>query len=191
MRLVFDRVGVIIPMRGLSEISSTRLSNTQIKKRIYQERLRKSGGDAYGGRSDRKERDSRLAEPSYGTYDGDHIFGVQPVHLALRAGRRRISELLVQEGLDPRKKKVYTALYTSPVAPRSCIEPCRLKCLQDSAVAQDILDIASANRIPIRYFPKHDLNMLCDNHVHQGFVLRAQPISMEEVTELAPSDSFK
>lgn len=58
-------------------------------------------------------------------------------------------------------------------------------------MAQAILDLAAADGVPVRYFPKHDLNMLCDNHLHQGFLLRASPIAVDKVQALAPADSFK
>jgi hypothetical protein len=75
----------------------------------------RGGGGGGGGRDRDRDRDRdrepavrdpRLAEPAYGSYDGDHVFGVQPVYFALRERRREISELLVQEGMDPKNKKV-------------------------------------------------------------------------------------
>jgi hypothetical protein len=43
-------------------------------------------------------------EPVYGYYDGDHIYGINPVKIALKARRRDISELLVQEGMKISQK---------------------------------------------------------------------------------------
>lgn len=152
---------------------SRRVTNTQVKKTIFLERQRakeEKGGNAPGrgiggGRKQGRKRDERLADPVYGFFDGDHVFGVHPVYLALKAKKRKVSELLVQDGLDPKSKK-------------------------DADVAHAILDIVHNEGIPVRYFPKHDLNMLCDNQVHQGFVLRAGPLKMEEVVWLAPRNSF-
>lgn len=88
----------ITASRLCSGTRSLSKSNTQIKRKTY---LRKARGSAVP-----VPRDERLADPTYGTYAGDHIFGVQPVHAALRARKRKISELLVQEGMDPKNKKV-------------------------------------------------------------------------------------
>ena len=82
-----------------------RLSNAQIKRARY------ASSSSQGGRINNQGGNNRiadlpLAEPSYGYYDGDHLYGVQPVRLALISKRRVISELLVQEGMDTKKKKV-------------------------------------------------------------------------------------
>lgn len=105
-------------------------------------------------------------EPVYGYYDGDHIYGVSSVRLALLSGRRQIKELLVQQGMDISNKK-------------------------DSKTPAEILALAAKNNIEIREFSKHDLNMLTDNRPHQGFVLRAQPLSFSKLTTLEPSANYR
>ena len=82
-------------------------------------------------------------EPPCGRYDGDHLYGISPIRLAMASGRRNITELLVQEGMDLDNKK-------------------------DAKAASDILKIAKDKGITIREFPKHDLNMLTENRPHQG-----------------------
>ena len=82
-------------------------------------------------------------EPPCGRYDGDHLYGISPIRLAMVSGRRNITELLVQEGMDMDNKK-------------------------DAKAASDILKIAKDKGIAIREFPKHDLNMLTENRPHQG-----------------------
>jgi hypothetical protein len=83
-----------------------RLSNSEIKRRHYAN-LNNKNTNAIDGRTDRYPsrsghrfpRDSpplpELAEPAYGHYDGDHLYGIQPVLAALRvaaaAHRHRIS----------------------------------------------------------------------------------------------------
>lgn len=111
---------------------------------------------------DREEK----TEPIYGYYEGDHLYGVTSVKLALTAGRRVIKELLVQSGMDLANKK-------------------------DAKAAQQILDIAQEKNIPIREFSKHDLNMLSDNRPHQGFILRAQPLEFTSLTTLEPSQNYR
>lgn len=109
-----------------------------------------------------KEEDS---EPVYGRYDGDHIYGINPVLLALRSQRRKIQELILQEEIDTKVKK-------------------------DSSL-QEILDLAEKASIPVRHFSKHDLNMMSDNRPHQGTILRAKPLSFLKAEPLPKSDDFK
>ena len=96
-------------------------------------------------------------EPLYGYYDGDHLYGVTPVLAALQAGRRNISELMLQQGLDAANKK-------------------------DEKGASDILRLAREMKIKVSEYSKHDLNMLTDNKVHQGFVLRAAPLEFARMS---------
>jgi 21S rRNA (GM2251-2'-O)-methyltransferase len=105
-------------------------------------------------------------EPPCGRYDGDHLYGISPIRTAIAAGRRNITELLVQEGMELSNKK-------------------------DEKAASDILKIAKAKGITVREFPKHDLNMLTENRPHQGFVLRAAPLQFQRVDGLPPSPTFQ
>lgn len=111
-------------------------------------------------------RKEEKTEPAWGHYDGDHLFGISPVSMALRSSRRTIKELLVQEGMDLSNKK-------------------------DKKAAADILKIAKEKNISIREFSKHDLNMITDNKLHQGFVLRAEPLEFVPLTHMEPSDKFR
>jgi hypothetical protein len=38
-------------------------------------------------------------EPPYGLFDGDHLYGISPVLMALSSNQREISELLIQTGI--------------------------------------------------------------------------------------------
>ena len=138
-----------------------------------------NGDSNYGNRGSRmqyenKNRGSRIQygnredkpEPAYGRYDGDHLYGINSVRLALMAGRRNISELLVQEGMNVSNKK-------------------------DAKAASEILDLASELGVPMREFQKHDLNMITDNKPHQGFVLRAKPLEFIKMTHLEPTEKFR
>jgi 21S rRNA (GM2251-2'-O)-methyltransferase len=122
-----------------------------------QQGVERRGGGAGGGRMRIDYRDNNThdndepREKPYGDYDGDHLYGVSPIKAALISDRRKVEELLVQEGMNLATKK-------------------------DSKGAADILALAKKRGIPIREFPKHDLNMLSDNRPHQGFVLRASPL---------------
>lgn len=132
-------------------------------------------GDFRGGKSnsfrkgDRKpnrygEKEEK-SEPIYGHYDGDHIYGINPVLLALRGKRRHIQELILQEDIDTKVKK-------------------------DSAL-QEIIELADKASIPVRHFSKHDLNMMSDNRPHQGAILRAKPLSFLKAEPLPKSDNYK
>jgi len=124
------------------------------------------GGEQYPDRRYelRYDRDDNR-EPAYGYYDGDHLYGIAPVRLALLAGKREIKELLVQEGMDFSNKK-------------------------DSKAAKEILQVARTRGIEVREFSKHDLNMLTDNRPHQGFVLRAMPLQFTRLTHLDAVDRY-
>ena len=74
--------------------------------KIRQNRNARSHRSNRTSRNHVKRRDPRLSEPVYGVYEGDHIFGVQSVYLALLANRRNIKELLIQDGIDTATKKV-------------------------------------------------------------------------------------
>eukprot|EP01038_Epipyxis_sp_PR26KG_P008158 gene8158-11041_t len=105
-------------------------------------------------------------EPEYGSYDGDHIYGVSAVRLAIVNPKRTIKELLLQSGMELSNKK-------------------------DEKTASEIVKIAKELNIPIREFSKHDLNMLTENRPHQGFVLRASPIEFIKLDYLEPSTHFR
>lgn len=105
-------------------------------------------------------------EPVYGYYEGDHIYGILPVKLALVSNKRNVSELLIQEGMDINNKK-------------------------DQKSVSEIFALADSLGIRTREFSKHDLNMLADNRPHQGFILRASPLAFKKVSSLPPSDTFK
>jgi hypothetical protein len=53
------------------------------------------------------------------------------------------------------------------------------------------LNLCKELNVTVREFSKHDLNMLTDNKLHQGFVLRARPLTFESIKELPPSDEYK
>jgi hypothetical protein len=82
---------------GVSE-RRARPSNSDIKRARFAARAEMPPRNGF----DQME----LAEPSYGRFDGDHIFGIQPVRMALGETKRVFSELLVQDGMDTGNKKV-------------------------------------------------------------------------------------
>ena len=116
----------------------------------------------YANEYGREER----GEPSYGYFDGDHVFGISPVRLALISKKRKVTELLMQTGMDSNNKK-------------------------DLKSVNEILNLCQKNDVPVREFTKHDLNMLTDSRPHQGFVLRATPRSFIPIDSLASSSEFK
>ena len=99
-------------------------------------------------------------------FEGDHLYGISTIRAALVAGRRNVTELLVQEGMDVANKK-------------------------DEKAAAEILERAAALGVPVKYTAKHDLNMLSDNRPHQGFILRASPMQFRRKDRMEPASSFK
>ena len=88
--------------------------------------------------------DDGRVKPQDEDFDGDHIFGIMPVKAALMSSRgRTITEMLTQQGMDITNKK-------------------------DEASVRELLALAKEKNIPLREFPKHDLNMLVENKPHQG-----------------------
>lgn len=164
-------------IRGFSDYrrsDSSRKSMRPPAKHDFRRGSTKSDRRYDGGSSRDRDRGSRLQygsweekpEPVYGRYDGDHLYGINSVRLALLAGRRNISELLVQDGMNIANKK-------------------------DARAASEILDLASELGVPMREFSKHDLNMITENKPHQGFVLRAKPLEFTKMTHLERSDAFR
>jgi len=105
-------------------------------------------------------------EPPCGRFEGDHLYGISPIRLAIASGRRNITELIIQEGMEISNKK-------------------------DEKSATEILKIAKEKGINIREFPKHDLNMLTENRPHQGFVLRAAPLKFVRLDSLPVVEKFQ
>jgi len=131
--------------------------------------VRYGGGSSYSSYRDKYSRNQyeteEKTEPVYGYYDGDHLYGVSPVRLALLANRRRVDELIMQAEMSLEDKK-------------------------DSKAALEIIEICQLRNIPIRKFPKHDLNMMSDNRPHQGFILRSKPLDFVDVKQLEKIDRF-
>ena len=101
-----------------------------------------------------------------GYFDGDQLYGISSVQLAILNGKREIKELLVQEAnIMPNKK--------------------------DKLRAAELLKLAYEKGIKIREFCKHDLNMLVDNRDHQGFVLRVSPLHLKKIDALEKSETFQ
>ena len=120
-----------------------------------------------GGRMriDFRHEEEETREKPYGDYEGDHLYGVNPIKAALVADRRDFKELLVQEGQSLSAKK-------------------------DSKGAMEIMRLAKSKGVETRMLSKHDLNMLSGNRPHQGFVLRASPLHFKRLggsAALAPS----
>ena len=109
---------------------------------------------------------NREPRSNCGYFDGDHLYGVAPIRLAISAGRRTIRELLVQEGNEPKSKA-------------------------DKILAAELLELAIRKGIKVREFCKHDLNMLVENRDHQGFVLRVAPLQLDKIDKLEKSETFR
>ena len=138
-------------------------SNTQIKNEFYS-KLKKQRDNGIETENNYLERDY---EPAYGNYEGDHIYGANPVKLALLSGKRKFKELLVQSASESSNAR------------------------KEQEISAEIMDLCQRLGIPVRSFPKHDLNMITDSRPHQGFVLRATPRDFVSIESLPPETSFK
>ena len=83
--------------------------------------------------------------------------GRQAVRELLAAGRRRVRELWVAEGLDP------------------------------SPVLDEILGLAATNRVPVRMVSRGRLDTMAGTEAPQGVVARAAPLEEGDLDELATS----
>ena len=113
-------------------------------------------GDRRRMRIDFRDKDEKSREKPYGDYEGDHLYGINPIKAALLAGKRDFKEVLVQEGQSFAAKK-------------------------DSKGAMEIMRLAKSLGVEVREIPKHDLNMLSGNRPHQGFILRASPLNFKRL----------
>eukprot|EP00803_Ostreobium_quekettii_P004226 evm.model.scf_537.4 EVM.evm.TU.scf_537.4 scf_537:57642-63830(+) len=85
------------------------------------------------------------------TWEGDAVYGVEPVLAALEAGRRTIKKLCIQENMQLKKRR-------------------------DSGAVSRAVKIAGETGIAIQYASKHDLNMVVDNRPHQGLIIDCSPL---------------
>lgn len=98
----------------------------------------------------------------------DLLYGVSPVHLALKTQRRgEMFRLFVQERAN------VTELMGDNAGPS--------KKRTNADAFEEILRIAVALEIPVMYASKHELNLLSENRPHQGVVLQT---SAREFTDL-------
>jgi len=96
---------------------------------------------------------------------GEVLYGVAPVQAALRAGKREVFTLYVQEGLE------------------EGIKGGRRK---DKQAAFWLLREARARGISLEPASEHTLNLLAGNRPHQGFILDAEPLGLESIDCLPP-----
>ena len=62
---------------------------------------------------------------------------------------------------------------------------------KDADGAAYVLQRAFDLGVPVRHFPKHDLNVLSGQRPHQGFVLRASSLGTQQLQgDALPSESF-
>lgn len=97
-------------------------------------------------------RGGRATQPGIG---GEQVEGRHAVRELLAAGRRRVRELLVADGMEP------------------------------SAVVTEILDLASAARVPVRRVSRGRLDAAAATDAPQGVVARAEPLTEADLEDLA------
>jgi 21S rRNA (GM2251-2'-O)-methyltransferase len=150
------------------QLSSSTKSFHKIKRGFTTWRGKDFGRDRdfnrYGSHDSNPDRDQRSL---CGYFGGDHLYGISSVRIALLSGKRVITELLVQEKLEFKKKD------------------------KRSIANEEILKSADSQNIKVRYMPLHDLNLVTENRDHQGYVLRAAPLDFKNIDSLEKSNSFQ
>lgn len=84
----------------------------------------------------------------------DFLFGINPIHAALHANRRKLKALYVQDSFQNIEKEKG----------------------KDKHNILKILRKAGELGLPVEYHEKHSLNLLSKNRPHQGIVLKASPL---------------
>ena len=144
--------------------SSSRSKSTYSPSRRMNEHTRKiRTNNPFRGHDYDPHREPRS---NCGYFDGDQLYGILSVELAILNGKREIKELLVQEANNMPNKK-------------------------DKLRAAELLKLADRKGIKIREFCKHDLNMLVNNKEHEGFVLRVSPLHLRKIDALEKSETFQ
>lgn len=94
---------------------------------------------------------------------GDVLFGVFPILNSLKAQRRQIHSLYVLTSLDISKRK-------------------------DAAALRQVFKLASEHDVPVLKVERHELNLLCEDKVHQGLVLDCSPLEWSPLDILPPAN---
>lgn len=94
------------------------------------------------------------------TLGGDQIEGRQAVRALLRAGRRRVQELWLAQGID------------------------------ESAIVAEIEDLAREARVPVRSVPRGRLDSAARSEAPQGVIARAAPVQEVALEKLAKPGAF-
>jgi 21S rRNA (GM2251-2'-O)-methyltransferase len=111
----------------------------------------------------RRERSPEFEERQLRNEGMEYLYGITPVLNALLSNKRgTYGELLLQD--------------------RSVSKSSLSKSLMSEV--ESVVKLATKLNIPIEYVSKHDLNMLSDNRPHQGVVLGAAPMVLEQLVSL-------
>ena len=62
---------------------------------------------------------------------------------------------------------------------------------QYARLMEEIVDICKERNVPIVETSKHNLNMMCENRPHQGFVMDTTPLAATTIREMPSSISSK
>jgi len=111
----------------------------------------------------RRERSPEFEERQLRNEGMEYLYGITPVLNALLSNKRgTYGELLLQD--------------------RSVSKSSLSKSLMSEV--ESVVKLATKLNIPIEYVSKHDLNMLSENRPHQGVVLGAAPMVLEQLVSL-------
>jgi 21S rRNA (GM2251-2'-O)-methyltransferase len=62
---------------------------------------------------------------------------------------------------------------------------------KDKASVTRIYELARVQGVRVTEMAKHDMNLLCDNRPHQGFLLKSSPRTFTDIDELPPRTGFE
>ena len=114
----------------------------------------KGRGNRVGSSSNRSDRGQGTSKRRSDDLGADHVEGRQAVRELLRAGKRRVQEVLVGEEVN------------------------------DSAIIAEINDLATDRRIPVKQVSRRRLDERALSEAHQGVIAFAEPIKPLGIEEL-------
>ena len=114
----------------------------------------KGRGNRVGSSTNRSDRGQGTSKRRSDDLGADHVEGRQAVRELLRAGKRRVQEVLVGEEVN------------------------------DSAIIAEINDLATDRRIPVKQVSRRRLDERALSEAHQGVIAFAEPIKPLGIEEL-------
>lgn len=122
----------------------------------------------------------------------EHVYGIEPVHAALTAGRRRILQLIIAA----RPPSHAAVARNSPPSTVPVEDPSTASTNSVSGCRSALIErLARSKGIPVQYSTRMQIDSLCRERVHQGVVLLArslpEPASVESFLKSSRDTNVK